>query len=112
MHIAPAESVPSSHHPARQVPLASIRLLSSGAATKPPMAPAEYSTDSAKDRRRTNQRANPACEANAAPVATPVPTSRPKQSIAPSAPVTTVAISSEPAMMSELPSTSVLRTPK
>ena len=76
------------------------------------MAPAEYITDRARDRRLTNQRASPACDAMAPPVATPAPTSNPWHSIAPKPLVTTVAISNAPTMVSMLPNSSVLRTPK
>ncbi len=112
MQAARPESAASSHQPTRQVPLIWMSRLSSGAATKPPMALAEYSTDKARDRRRTNHRASPAWDAKAAPVATPVPTSRPKHSMAPNPPVTTVAISKAPMMMKPLPRIRVLRTPK
>src|SRR5450631_80468 len=112
MQAASPESTASSHQPARQVPLTWMSRLSRGAATKPPMAPAEYSTAKARDRRRTNHRASPAWDAKAAPVATPVSTNRPKHSMAPSPPVTTVAISRAPTMMKTLPRIRVLRTPK
>jgi hypothetical protein len=75
------------------------------------MALAEYNTESASERRRTNHRAKPACDANAAPVATPLPTNRPKHSMPPIPLVTTVAISRAPMTISALPKTSVLRTP-
>ncbi len=62
-------------------------------------------------RLRTNQRANPACVASAAPVATPAPTNRPKAIRAKPNEFTTVPMSSAPAISSTLPSISVRRTP-
>jgi len=62
-------------------------------------------------RLRTNQRANPACAASAAPVATPPPTSSPKAIRAKPNELTTVPMSSAPAISSRLPSMSVRRTP-
>ena len=80
-------------------------------AMKPPIPPAEYRRDNASERRRTNQRATPACAAMIAPVATPIPTISPNATIARTTVSTIVASITEPAITKPLPMTSVQRTP-